>query len=383
MPPELTPPQEPNPGTTTPTNEPVGPNPLDRRAAAFAGIEESRRQIIRDSLKEAGIDEDPFDAPAGADTAAGGDGADPAPPVTEPADEPPAVTEPPPADASAAPPKRKLKIDGVEVEVTQDELEDSFRKNRAADQRLEHASRMLESVNQMQERLRQPAPAESNEPAPAAAPGDKPGATSERARELAKTLLFSTNEDEVAAALEKALHPADASKGAPSIDAILPEVEARIRSSLEWTNAANAVASENAELFKDPMFQHTAGQVANALLRQAMESAREKGEPRPEFLPVMRRAVEITKENIEKHAKALGYVKPEAPPPNEKPNGATEPTISVSTRERVDLKRSSSQLPVGRTTSRTAAPTTTADPADRVAASSATILEMRKARHQA
>ena len=97
-------------------------SPESPRMKALAAIEESRRQSLESELDGVISEPEPDD------------------------DEEPAETPAPTADetlAEPAPRTVKVKVDGVEKEVSEEELIRSFQKNAAADHRLEEAARLL------------------------------------------------------------------------------------------------------------------------------------------------------------------------------------------------------------------------------------------------
>lgn len=382
-----------------------GLSSMERREAALESIIDFRRGIIRDNLRQAGITEDPFaeegaaapSAPAqpvasgntpesaGAERGEPGGGQEPAP-----------AAKPTAAPADAGEPRTvRVKIDGVEQEVTVDELVRNYQTDRAATQRLDAANRMLETVTRMQEGLNAPPAGDGKTPDTAPKPGaaaPDAGAPRPEIKELAKVLAYG-EVAEVEKALEKVLQPASSSKGASiDIDAIQPALEARIRSSLEWTGAVERFGREFKDIATDPRLSSIAGQTANAMMREAQALARDKQIPMRPYYEYFEAAGKATQEWAAKMAESMGFQK--APDPAPDPNGqdpnpvtnrsnGNGAAINVDTNRRVEVKRSATQLPAGRATPRTAPAAISADPADRVASASSAIQEIRRARHQA
>lgn len=261
--------------------------PKSKREQALEGIYAAREEM----LAEDGVDLSEQDPDAEPTPKAEEPGADPEP---DPADDAPAD------DAS-----QMIKLsDGSEVSLS--DLEETFQKNRNADERLAQANKTLADVQAMQaqvneqfQKIQQPAGDE-----PAAAPADPGQQDATQAvlaeidvAELGNTIQYEDPERAGQAILDAVTKAVTAAgPQANPVDAV--EITNRVRGELEFSNALSEVKDQYPYIFEDDWLvemskQHLAA-VKNMADREVEQGAL-KAEEYPSYREMIFAAAELTK----------------------------------------------------------------------------------------
>ena len=259
--------------TDVPTEDVVTlTSPESPRMKAMAAIEESRRQALETELDgKIEADETPIDNA----------------PETEPEIEAAPEIIPEPA-------KFRVKVDGVETEVGQDELIRTYQKNAAADHRLEEAARILREA----QLAAQTAAIQQPQPEPLEQATDL---RQEAADVLAK--MYDGDQDAAAEALVNLLNKKGGDRPTQPVQPVdESQLTQRVLEQIAINQAFDKVKTDYPEILSSPRLENLAvmeidQRVANGELRsQAMlavcdEIYKEfgKGRPQPEEKPLSKR----------------------------------------------------------------------------------------------
>lgn len=166
-----------------------------------------------------------------------------------------------PAEAPAPlPVTTKVKIDGEEQEVTQDELIRSFQKNAAADRRLEEASRIAREAKELLASAQLQVTQQTTEASP------QPAATDDDAAFDKFVSTLYEGDTQAAKAAYKELQQKSASKGR---DAAIPsraEIVEEVKQQLEVDSALAGFRKEFPDIWKDPHLSKIADERLDAEL---------------------------------------------------------------------------------------------------------------------
>ena len=259
--------------TDVPTEDVVTlTSPESPRMKAMAAIEESRRQALETELDgKIEADETPIDNA----------------PETEPEIEAALEIIPEPA-------KFRVKVDGVEMDVDQEELIRTYQKNAAADHRLEEATRILREAQVAAQTavIQQPEPA---------IPEQDTNLRQEAAVVLAK--MYDGDQDAAAEALVNLLNKKGGDRPTQPVQPVdESQLTQRVLEQIAINQAFDKVKTDYPEILSSPRLENLAvmeidQRVANGELRsQAMlavcdEIYKEfgKGRPQPEEKPLSKR----------------------------------------------------------------------------------------------
>ena len=259
--------------TDVPTEDVVTlTSPESPRMKAMAAIEESRRQALETELDgKIEADETPIDNA----------------PETEPEIEAAPEIIPEPA-------KFRVKVDGVEMDVDQEELIRTYQKNAAADHRLEEATRILREAQVAAQTavIQQPEPA---------IPEQDTNLRQEAAVVLAK--MYDGDQDAAAEALVNLLNKKGGDRPTQPVQPVdESQLTQRVLEQIAINQAFDKVKTDYPEILSSPRLENLAvmeidQRVANGELRsQAMlavcdEIYKEfgKGRPQPEEKPLSKR----------------------------------------------------------------------------------------------
>ena len=248
-------------------------SPESPRMKAMAAIEESRRQVLETELDGVIDDSAADDTPI--ETTQETESENIAPEVIEPA-------------------KFRVKVDGVEMEVDQDELIRTYQKNAAADHRLEEAARILREA----QLAAQTAAIQQPQPEPLEQATDL---RQEAAAVLAK--MYDGDQDAAAEALVNLLNKKGGDRPTQPVQTVdESQLTQRVLEQIAINHAFDKVKTDYPEILSSPRLENIAvmeidQRVANGELRsQAMlavcdEIYKEfgKGRPQPEEKPLSKR----------------------------------------------------------------------------------------------
>lgn len=142
-------------------------------------------------------------------------------------------------------PVAKVKIDGEERIVTQDELVRSYQKNAAADKRLEEATRLMQEAQRIAEQA-------AAQPAPVAQPETPPEDLKAKAKSVLSK-LYEGDEESASTALADLLmttRGGDQPTPAPAID--IDQLTLQIQTKMEVDKAFETIQSDYPDLISDP-----------------------------------------------------------------------------------------------------------------------------------
>ena len=259
--------------TDVPTEDVVTlTSPESPRMKAMAAIEESRRQALETELD-------------------GKIEADETPIANAPEPEPEIEAAP---EIIPEPAKFRVKVDGVEMDVDQEELIRTYQKNAAADHRLEEATRILREAQVAAQTavIQQPEPA---------IPEQDTNLRQEAAVVLAK--MYDGDQDAAAEALVNLLNKKGGDRPTQPVQAVDEgQLTQRVLEQIAINQAFDKVKTDYPEILSSPRLENIAvmeidQRVANGELRsQAMlavcdEIYKEfgKGRPQPEEKPLSKR----------------------------------------------------------------------------------------------
>lgn len=186
--------------------------------------------------------------------------------------------------------KVKIKVDGVEQEVSVNDLVRGHQKNASADKRLEEASIARKSADKLIEDARTQA---EKIIADATAAGKKPNTAGDGGEEITDTpsgkdaigkamnLIYDGHQDEAAGILDAEINRRVQEAKAPDATVDTAELAAKIKTDLSWDAALSKFNTDHAEIASDPdlrqMFQtrlNAAGAAASTP-QEAIEKALE------------------------------------------------------------------------------------------------------------
>lgn len=240
-------------------------SPTSPRMQALAAIEEKNRERLEaetgvkfDSGTPANHEPDPSPAP-------------------EPAPEPSfedqikkQMAEPQPVPDPVAAPKYKVKIDGAEQEVSQEELIRTYQKNAAADRRLEEAARLLREAEETVAKAKSAA-----QQTPEAQPA--PAKTPDELRQEAAVVLDRLMDGDQDAATEALANLIVKAKGGdqptqtPAQPAVDPNVLAdQVLELMAVTSAVERAKADYPDIFADPDLDLLAGMKVEKLVGQGI-----------------------------------------------------------------------------------------------------------------
>jgi hypothetical protein len=231
------------------------PQQLHPREAAMRNIMASRLQQfstesgieVKPSFEAVDPDADPDDAVAEAERArlaAGGDAA---------GDDDQQALQTAAAAAAAAPAKVKVKVDGVEEEVSLEEMTRTYQKNAAADRRLEEANRRLREADEREAQLnaqmaeRSAAATKTNPAEPLVDPAT--------AKQFTAALFDGDEEKAVAgfnAAVQAAVDKAMSGRAASATPVDPEEIAAQVEQRFAVNSALKQSQSDYPDMYADP-----------------------------------------------------------------------------------------------------------------------------------
>lgn len=192
-------------------------------------------------------------------------------------DAPPAAVEPAPA---AAPPKVKVKVDGVEAEVPFDEVVRNYQKTAAADRKLAEAARMQREAAELQQQIiaqqqqfqQQLQQQTAQPPQPESpVPSDEPD---ESGRAFLKA-LFEGDEEAALAKLNeltaKGRQPAQPASPTLDVDQLAQQVSAHVQQKLVVESALAKHREDYPEIYADPDMEQFVLTKVNSRREQSQE----------------------------------------------------------------------------------------------------------------
>ena len=378
-------------------SEDVGPSPLDRRNAAFAAIEESRAQTLRDggllideseASEVAGEGAEPK-AEAAEQGAAEPDGDTPA--EQPDAGEADAEAEPEAAASTPDEPVYKVMIDGEERTVPLSELTRNYQLAGAAEGRLNMASDVLRRVEDLQGRLSR---GESTDDATPADGDGQAGATKANAKKgadkdpldgidfesVAQKLQYETPEVGAAALKELVMEVSQRATGGG--DGPSPqEITQSVMDQVNFQTALKQFGDDFSDIVEDQYLAQRTGARTNQLYNDAVQAYRTQGAPMPSYYDLFSRAGEDTRAWI----KGLGKGEEADPDSESGAESADNPGANTSSamKDRIERKRNLPQPPTARGAPRKAAKTeTSTSPPSELERSRSGIADIQKARGQ-
>lgn len=294
------------------------------------------------------------------------------PPVTNPPAEPiveepaaaaaPAAAQPetPPAAPAADPAvqKHKLKVNGVDLEFTQDELLRAASKGLGAEQKLEEATRLRREAEALTRQTPSaPDPrAQAPQPETPATPMD-----ADHLKKLARAISYGS-EDESASAIRELvqLRAGDGRANGPTPDQIVQAATQNALAHIQRESALTTFGQEYSDVLKDPNLTYLAAQYVHVL----RDNYAKMGVPRSELDLYREAGKTVTDWDLSR----------KAPPP-----GTQTPSASSVSTDRVERKRAAPKPPIAAASIR--APL--APEAPQIPRGSAIVNQMRKARGQA